>query len=134
MSYIAHSNQDKPITVRYATVDAGREWVDAKIRETPIDARSGYVKVDERHFHIASTPAGEIVSLVEWRENKDVAGGVTPVHNLFCVDGDSFDHALRAWRGRLDPRAESRAGSALLAVEDEPHLTAARPAARSGGR
>lgn len=134
MSFIARSNQDKPITVRYATVDVGREWVDAKIRETPPEARSGYVKVDERHFHIASTPAGEIVSLVEWRENKDAAGGVTPVHNLFCVDGDSFEHALKAWRGRLAPRTENKADTVLLTVEDEPHPAAARPAARSGGR
>lgn len=77
-----------------------------------LDARhSGYVKVEDRHFHVAQTVEGAIVSLVQWRKSTVTAMGgsdvpLIPQHNLFAVTADQRNAALQAWRLKAQVEAQ----------------------------
>ena len=74
---------------------------------------SGYVKVKERHFHVAHTVEGAIVSLVQWRKSPNAVlqgassaeAQLIPQHNLFAVTSDQRDAALQAWRLKVQAEA-----------------------------
>lgn len=60
---------------------------------------SGYVAVNDCHFHVSKTISGPLVCLVQWHRADD--GSLIPKHNLFAVTPDQRDHALHAWDSKL---------------------------------
>lgn len=87
-----------------------RAGIDATIASQPLTKASGYVKVDDLHYHVAKTQMGPIVSLLEWRKEQGDRPGFAPVHNLFAVDLDARDKAVLAWTNRhakADEKAET---------------------------
>lgn len=126
----------RPFALPQSLAEA-RAGIDAAIATQPLTRASGYVKVDDVHYHVAKTPSGPIVSLLEWRNEQGERRGFAPVHNLFAVDLEARDKAVLAWTSR-HARAEETA-AARGPDRSEPLLNLVQPPGpaklvRSGAR
>lgn len=82
---------------RHVSIEQARAWIDAAIDQQQGSRPHGYVKVEDQHYHVATTQSGPIVSLLEWRIEKGENPGFAPVHNLFAVNLEARDKAVHAW-------------------------------------
>lgn len=110
-------------------MEDARAWVDCGISQQSASSLNGYVKVENCHYHVITTPCGPLVSLLEWRVDKDEHPGLAPVHNVFAVTGEARDQAVHAWNQRFKARSQ-----ALPVNTGETGLHALLKPARSGGR
>lgn len=119
------------------TLAEARAGIDATIAAQPLTKASGYVKVDDVHYHVAKTPSGPIVSLLEWRNEQGERPGFSPVHNLFAVDLEARDKAVLAWTSRHASSEATAEARSTDRSERLAHLTqppAPMKPVRSGAR
>lgn len=126
----------RPAT-RHACVEHARAWTDQAIEQQTASKPHGYVKVDEQHYHIATTLLGPIVSLLEWRLEKGENPGFAPVHNLYAVNLEARDKAVYAWENRqptVKTVAENTQASAPATFPAQQAPAAPMKSTRTGGR
>lgn len=100
------------------------------IGPAPEAATSGYVRVEDAQFHVARTPVGAVVSLVQWRS--DERGQTRPRLNLFAVTPQQYALAVAEFDDRL--RAGASAQDLALANALQGDSNSPRSLASAGRR
>lgn len=91
--------------------DKATAWVahaDAQRAGTP--RVSGYVTLEDGHYHVAQTPDGPLVSKLRWRRAD--GGEAVARHDPFSVTAEDCERVLEAWSRKLAAEAALRAASA----------------------
>ena len=126
---VAPANPAKARAARHASLDDARAWLNRTISAQPLSLASGFVQVEDLHFHVARTRSGPVVSLVEWKSPLEGPKGYTASLNPFVIDLEARDRAAKAWNDRglseITAPSESR-------IDDS--RTTAKSTARSGAR